>query len=190
MFASLSNAGRSMSPPPLLALLEPFYRRMELPIPRATALDGSDLPEPYRHLLVHSRDMTPTLEAFHRQSMRIAVLGRWREQETYFREVLLKTEKDGRPVEYGLIRIQLERLPSGARQAVLEEEVPLGRILQTEAIPHLSWPQAFFRVEPDFRLSSMLGLNASETLYGRLNLLLNGSRALLAEVLEVLPPAD
>ena len=95
---------------------------------------------------------------------------------------------DARPVEYGVIRICLALLSPAAAQSVLEERRPLGRILQAEAIAHLSWPQAFFRVEADARLSRLLGLRQPATLYGRRNVLVDGSRRLLAEVIEILPP--
>jgi chorismate-pyruvate lyase len=153
------------------------------------ALKGEELPEPYRRLLVHSNDMTPTLEAFHAQPLQITVLGRERDAGTYLREVLLLPAVNGGPVEYGVIRIRLNQLPTAARRIVLEEERPLGNILQTEAIPHLSWPQSYFRVEADTHLNHVLGLLQPGTLYGRRNLLLTASRRLLAEVIEVLPPA-
>jgi hypothetical protein len=91
-------------------------------------------------------------------------------------------------VAYGVIRICLAPLSAAAAKSVLEEGRPLGKILQAEAIAHLSWPQAFFRVEADARLTKLLGLGQAATLYGRRNVLVDGSRRLLAEVIEILPP--
>jgi chorismate-pyruvate lyase len=122
--------------------------------------------------------------------MRIAVLSREREEGAYLREVILQPESEVRPVEYGVIRICLEHLPAGARQRVLEEKRPLGNILQTEAIPHLSWPQAFFRVEADPHIARVLRLSQPDALYGRRNILLDRTRRLLADVLEILAPVD
>jgi len=173
-----------------LALLDRFYARLGLPVPQVESLKGPDVPEPYHRLLVHSNDMTPTLESFHRQAMRITVLSREREDGTYLREVLLKTADTGTPVEYGVIRIYLDHLPPSALQAVLDESRPLGNILQTEAIPHLSWPQGFFRVRPDPHLRQVLEIQDKGKLHGRRNLLLDGSRRLLADVVEILPPSD
>ena len=176
--------------PPWGALLEHFYARLSLPLPSMARLAGDDMPLPYRRLLVHSQDMTPTLESFYRQPMCIAVLSREREQENYLREVVLKPGAEARPVEYGVIRICLDHLPSAARERVLEEARPLGNILQTEGVPHLSWPQAFFRVEADSHMMRVLRPRHPGTLYGRRNILLDGSRRLLADVLEVLAPVD
>ena len=91
-------------------------------------------------------------------------------------------------MEYGVIRICLGLLSPAASRKVLEEQRPLGKILELEAIAHLSWPQAFFRVEADGRLSKLLGLAAPALLYGRRNVLVDGSRRLLAEVIEILAP--
>ena len=191
MFATASSARRETKHlPPWGELLERFYRRMSLSLPSVVHLKKHQVPHPYHRLLVHSHDMTPTLEAFYRQPMRIAVLSREREEGAYLREVILKTESEARPVEYGVIRICLEHLPAAARQRVLEEERPLGNILQTEAIPHVSWPQAFFRVEADAHIARVLHLSRPGALYGRRNVLLDSSRRLLADVLEVLAPVD
>jgi chorismate-pyruvate lyase len=169
-------------------LLGQFYAKLGLPLPSLHEVDGQALPEPYRSLLVHSLDMTPTLETFYRQRMNLTVLTRERRENSYLREVVLKSAADARPVEYGVIRICLDHLPSAASHLVLQEERPLGNILQTEVIAHLSWPQAFFRVESDSHLGHVLYLGQPETLYGRRNVLLDGSRRLLAEVIEILAP--
>jgi hypothetical protein len=112
------------------------------------------------------------------------------EGDSYWREVVLTIGRDSRPILYGAIRIFLAHMTPKARQSVLEESLPLGRILQTEAIPHMSWPQAFFRARPDPHMAGKLRLSRSGDLYGRRNVLVAGSRRLLAEVIEVLAPAD
>jgi hypothetical protein len=175
-------------PPGWAALLERFYGKLGLSMPSIQDIDGQEMPEPYRRLLVHSLDMTPTLEAFYRQPMRLTVLTREQQDYSYLREVVLKSADDARPVEYGVIRICLDHLPPPASLRVLEEQRPLGNILQSECIAHLSWPQAFFRVESDSHLGHVLYMSKPATLYGRRNVLLDGSRRLLAEVIEILAP--
>ena len=133
--------------------------------------------------------MTPTLASFYGQTLRLRVLSRERQDDSYKREVILWLAEDARPVEYGVIRIHLDRLPPAARRLVLQEQRPLGDILHGEAIPHLSWPQAFFRLKSDAHAGAALGLRHPGFLYGRRNVLLDGSRRLLAEVIEVLAPA-
>jgi chorismate-pyruvate lyase len=176
------------STPPWAALLQRFYSRTGLPLPQFTLLKNEEVPPPYKALLVHSSDMTPTLEGFYQQTVALSVLSRELEGDSYFREVVLRLAGDGRPVEYGVIRIFLAQFPAQARRRVLDERSPLGSILQTEAIAHMSWPQAFFRTRSDAHMNPVLGLSCPSELYGRRNVLVNGARHLLAEVIEVLAP--
>jgi hypothetical protein len=170
------------------ALLQRFYARSGLSLPAIEELKGAEVPSPYQSLLVHSWDMTPTLARFYGQPLRLRVFGREHEHNIYKREVILWLTDDGRPVEYGVIRIHLDRLPLSAQRLILQEERPLGDILQGESIPHLSWPQAFFRLKADAHTGSALALSRPSLLYGRRNVLLDGSRQLFADVIEVLAP--
>ena len=169
-------------------LLQRFYARAGLAMPALERLNDDEVPQPYKGLLVHSLDMTPTLENFYRQPIGLTVLSRERHQDAYFREVILHIDQGRQAIEYGAIRICLNLLPLAARQRVLQEQCPFGNILHTESIPHLSWPQAFFRVEADFHMSAVLRLSKPCALYGRRNVLVDGARRLLAEVIEVLAP--
>jgi len=182
--------------PSWAVLLEQFYAQSGLSLPRIQQLSETQVPQPYKALLVHSSDMTPTLEEFYAQPLGIAVLNRNLEPDFYLREVLLNlpgrtaSADKARPVGYGVIRICLNRFSPAARRRVIEEQRPLGAILQSEVIPHISWPQAFFRVEADDRLRTLLRFDPPRDLYGRRNVLLDGGRHLLAEVIEILAPVD
>ena len=170
-------------------MLQRFYEPVGLAAPVLEELKGPEVPQPYRALLVHSSDMTSTLASFYGETPRLRVLTRERRNESYKREVILWVTEGARPIEYGVIRIHLDRLPPAARQLVLQEERPLGDILNGEAIAFLSWPQAFFRLKSDAHAGAALGMRHPGFLYGRRNVLLDGSRHLLAEVIEVLAPA-
>lgn len=175
--------------PPWAALLHHFYRRQRLPFPRLTRVPPDALPRPFRRLLAHCNDMTPTLEAFHGEAVSLRVCDRQTVADSYAREVVLELATAGHPVAYGAIRIHLDRLEPPARRSILEEREPFGAILQAEAVPHLCWPQAFFHVEADARMSRLLKLSHPGALYGRRNVVLDVQRQLLAEVIEVLAPA-
>ena len=190
MFPNAVAGRRRARPlPPWAALLQRFYEPAGLAAPVLEELKGTEVPQPYRALLVHSSDMTSTLASFYGETPRLRVLTRERRNGSYKREVVLWVTEGARPIEYGVIRIYLDRLPPAARQLVLQEERPLGDILNGEAIAYLSWPQAFFRLKSDARAGAALGLQHPGFLYGRRNVLLDGSRHLLAEVIEVLAPA-
>jgi hypothetical protein len=188
---SLKHApGRDQSRQGWAALLAHFYAQAGCPLFPLERMLGSALPEPYRRLLAHDNDMTPTLERFYGRRIRLRLLRRELEENAYLREVALDLVDASRSVEYGVIRVFLHRFPERARQFILEEQRPLGEILQSEAIAHIGWPQAFFRAEADARMGAILRLRGPGALYGRRNLLLDGHRQVLAEVIEVLAPAD
>ena len=174
--------------PPWAGLLEHFYTRTNQPAPLLRPLDGDHVPQPYRALLVHSCDMTPTLEAYYRQPIALKVLSRELQDQSYSREVVLHRTDDLKPIEYGAIRIWLNHLPPLAARLVLEAQRPFGGILQSESIAHMSWPQAFFCTESEPHMESVLTLQRPGTLYGRRNVLVDGTRRLLAEVIEILAP--
>jgi len=176
--------------PAWAVLLKRFYDRAGQPLPALTRLEGDEVPQPYHGLLVHSSDMTGTLERFYGQPLGITVLGRQAESATYLREVVLHIAGGAQRVEYGVIQIHLDHFPQVARRRVLAEQAPLGGILNSEGIGYLSWPQAFFSVESDDHIGAVLRLRQPCRLYGRRNVLLDGSRRLLAEVIEVVAPVE
>src|SRR5712691_7766245 len=72
--------------------LDEFYSRSGFALPPLEQIDGEGMPEPFKSLLVHANDMTPTLESFHGRSVHLRVLGRERRGDDYFREVVLQLE--------------------------------------------------------------------------------------------------
>ncbi len=176
--------------PAWAGLLERFYAPTGLPLPRFYPLEPAQVPEPYKGLLVHNSDMTSALERFYQQELGLSALCRERFGPTYFREVILVLTDHARPVEFGVIRIRLDNLPADAVKRVLEEQRPLGSILRTESVPQVCAPQAFFRVRSDTRTGAVLQLSQPCDLYGRHNVLRTPSGELIAEVVEILAPAE
>jgi len=170
--------------------LEDFYKRSGLPLPPLQQIDGEEVPEPYKRLLVHSSDMTSTLERFYEEPIEIRVLSRRQEGDDYFREVILRTQKAEKPVEFGAIRIHLSRYPAQAREQILAEHWPLGRILKDCGVGYSSWPKAFLKLASDRLINTALNLKGANVLYGRCNTLLNPEEQTLAEIVEILPPTD
>jgi chorismate-pyruvate lyase len=174
----------------LLYPLDAFYAEAGRVIPRVDAISGEEVPEPYRRLLVHRHDMTPTLEAFHREPIHLRVLARRYEREALWRQVVLTLDVSERPVEFGASVIYLQHYPPAARQEILESWRPLGAILRDHGIEHQSCPSLFLRVTPDGVMNEALGLTAPQPLYGRRNVLRNRAGYELAEVVEILPPVE
>ena len=168
--------------------LDEFYARSGLAVPPLQQIDGEEVPEPYRRLLVHQQDMTSTLENYHQQAVRLRVLGREQQGDQYYREVVLELEGSGKPVEFGAIKIHLALFPPGAREEILKERWPLGHILKEFAIVYSSRPKAFLRIASDRLISKVLHLSGVHLLYGRRNTLLDSEDRPLAEIVEILPP--
>jgi chorismate-pyruvate lyase len=169
--------------------LDEFYARSGLTLPPLDQIEGDVVPEPYKTLLVHDRDMTSTLENYHGAGVHLRLLGRERKGGDYFREVLLVLDGSERPVEFGAIQIHLARFPEPARREILEERYPLGHVLKDHAIAYASRPQAFLRIASDRLINELLGLHGAHVLYGRRNTLLTPAGESLAEIVEILPPA-
>jgi chorismate-pyruvate lyase len=157
-------------------------------LPAIEPVRADELPLPYQDLLVHDRDMTPTLEGFHRTAIHLKVLQSFQNHATYSREVVLTRDDTDAPVEFGAIRIHLAAFPTEAQELILKGERPLGAILRTCAIPHSSRPQGFFLVRSDTRMQKALQLASPKTLYGRINTLCTMNGQTLAEIVEILPP--
>ena len=168
--------------------LDEFYARAGLPMPSLQELTGKEVPEPYRSLLVHENDMTPTLEQFYGQDIHLRVLSRRRKRDEYFREVVLLLDGSNRPVECGAIKINLKLFSPDARAEILEERRPLGHILNERHIAHTSLPKAFLLLTSDHLINEVLGLTGANILYGRRNTLFNPKGRPLAEIVEILPP--
>lgn len=168
--------------------LDEFYRQMGQALPPWQQVDGEAVPRPYKQLLVHHDDMTPTLEKYHGREIHLRLLGRRRKGSSYFREVVLLLDGTEQPVEFGAIRIYLDRFSGEARRQVLEEQRPLGRILQECGVKHSSRPKAFLRLASDHFINDALHLSGANVLFGRRNTLFDPKEQPLAEIVEVLPP--
>jgi hypothetical protein len=169
--------------------LNEFYEKLGLPLPSVTRVEGCDVPEPYRTLLVHERDMTPTLARAYGRDIQLRVIRKELRDHVYARQIVLEATGE-EPVLFGAIKIYLEHFPPAARRLVLGGKQPLGGILQSEGVAHTSRPEAYIQVEADAMIQEALRLAGPHVLYGRRNVLWNGSQQALAKVVEILPPSE
>lgn len=180
-------------PPGLSALeklhpLDDFFRRRGQRVPPFELLAGDKLPEPYRGLLAHQRDMTGALERFHNRGIHLRILDRWHDSEgCYWRETVLELDGSDQPVEYGAIRIFVARFPDPWRAQILAERRPLGSLLNESGLRYTSRPTAFFRLAPDPFISAAFRLRQPARHYGRQNTLRGEKGEVLAEIVEILP---
>jgi chorismate-pyruvate lyase len=174
---------------PAIEPLDTFYREAGRPLPAVRLVVGSDMPEPYRRLLVHETDMTRTLESFHGSAIHLVVHSRQLRGPELWREVVLTLDRGAQPVEFGAIRIWVDRFPPSCREEILAGRRPLGGILNSTGLRYVSRPLAFFEFEPDPFLRAVLQVQGHIPLFGRCNALRSESGEVLAEIVEILPPA-
>lgn len=160
------------------------------PLPPHEVVDGAALPEPYRTLLVHNGDMTSRLEKHFGGEIYIEVLHHEHTPEAYRREVVLRVEKNGLPVEYGAIEMDLEAFDSQVRRLILEEHLPLGGLLNRFRVPYRSEPKGFIKIGPDNVMQRTFGMPRADQFFGRCNVLLGEGDRTLARIVEVLRPAE
>jgi len=186
------NAIVAASAVPALDLFYPmneFYDRSSKPIPSLLPLPGNEVPEPHRSLLVHDRDMTPTLTEAYQRTMQLRILDRFLTDDIFSRKIVLEVQGEATVTVFAAIKIYLDRFPAEARRLILEGKTPFGTVLHRQGIVHSSKPQTFFQVQADDEMRAALHLVDSPVLYGRRSALLNGSHLPLAQVLEILPPS-
>lgn len=169
--------------------LDDFYARAGRLLPGIVAVNGAEIPEPQRTLLVHDSDMTPTLEKFHQDEINLKVIRSEERDGAYYREVVLVLKNSRRAVEFGAIKINLDLFPTAAQRSILAEDLPLGTLLAKFKVKHTSRPKAYLKIEADDFICHSLSLKPGQTLYGRRNTLFDPQQRPLAEIVEILPPA-
>lgn len=184
------EAGITRVPSELLAPLLAFYGQGEAPVPEFHALRAEAVPQPYRELLDHTRDMTGSLAAFHRQPIRLRVLDVRRDGDTLTRRVMLVLSHGGEIVEFGASRTNLGLVGEIVRAEVLAGKVPLGAILTGFAVPFVSTPTTFFVVACDAAISAAIASPPGTRLYGRCNSITTPGGQNISSVVEVLPLLD
>lgn len=170
----------------LLYPLDLVYERAGIEIPRVEVVAPDDIPLPYRSLLVHDIDMTLTLERHFGGRVVLRPLSTFTQGDSYFRRVLLVQEYSGQPVEMGAIRMQLDAFGAEIRGQILNNEVPLGRILREGRFEYASHVRAFLRVTPNPEMMGVFWMREPRSLYGRRTEVLHGG-ARIGDIVEVLP---
>lgn len=153
-------------------------------------VDASEVPEPYKSLLVHEGDMTSRLERYHESEQRVKAIRSSKSGKKYFREVILESIESSKVTEYGAIEIQLGSLPGEVIEKIVEAKQPLGGILNQSRIPYSSSPRGFIRVVPDGPIVEAFSEVEADHLYGRSNQITGFNNEVIAHIVEILPPNE
>ncbi|MEX2577883.1 MAG: hypothetical protein WD342_02405 [Verrucomicrobiales bacterium] len=167
-----------------------FYEQAGESLPDFAFLEGDEVPYPYRSLLVHENDMTPTLAAFHHSKLYLEVHRCESNPDFVMRLVTLHAASSDIPVEFGAIAIQMGSMPEEVREKVVEGHRPLGGILGEYGVEHRGSPSSYFSVPADALIAKSLNQNVGETLYGRCNQLLDPDGMVFADIVEILPRSN
>lgn len=171
----------------LLLPLHYFYAKEERPMPDVRWLNGADLPEPDKSLLVHERDMTSTLTRFHGCPIDLEVIDCEVTDTFVMRMVVLRRRDDGRPVEFGAIGIDIGKFEGEIHGKIANGSAPLGALLEKYLIDYRSSPNGYFSTVADRRIGMLLGQVEGIPLYGRSNQLTDADGITFADIIEVLP---
>jgi chorismate-pyruvate lyase len=174
----------------LLYPLTHFCRSGGRSLPGFQTIAPAEMPEVARGLLVHDGDMTSRLEQHHGGETVLRVLHREHTAEAYRREVLLCLASSGLPVEYGAIEINLSAFSGELRELIEQAKLPLGGLLNRFGVSYHSEPRAFLKLAPDAGLNALFQVEGAHEFYGRSNVLLDDSNQVLAQIVEVLRPAE
>jgi chorismate-pyruvate lyase len=170
----------------LLFPLDVVYARSGVALPDVEMIDPDDIPLPYRSLLVHTTDMTLTLERHFGGKVALRPLATFSTGAWYYRRVLLAQEYTGRPVEMGAIRIKVGAFSDRIRRQILKNDVPLGRLLRDGGVKYESRPKAFLAVTPNSEMMGVFWMREPKTLYGRRTEMIHDG-AKIGDIVEVLP---
>ena len=148
---------------------------------------AEEIPEPYRSMLVHEDDMTSTLERHYGGRVVLRALSTFTTGSWYFRRVLLVQEYSGRPVEMGAIRIKLNIFPPKLRKHILDNKIPLGRLLRDHRFVYVSHATAFIAITPNPEMMGVFWMREPRVLYGRRTVISHDGQK-IGDIVEVLPP--
>jgi chorismate-pyruvate lyase len=155
--------------------------------PEIQPIPSSDIPEPYRSLLVHTQHMTVTVEGFYSQAVDVRVLASSLSGSEYSRKILLQLRDTGEVVQFGIVLIDLNRVSDRVRREIVEEQTPLGRVLIQNGVMRHIEPAGYLKVEPNPGFCQLMGIEQPTTTYGRLGLIHTDGQPAI-EVLEILAP--
>ncbi|MCA9231483.1 MAG: hypothetical protein KDA57_12590 [Planctomycetales bacterium] len=152
-----------------------------------TEIGESDLPEQQQTLLAHHDHMTVTNEAWHNSLVDVRVLQEHRQGDVYARKIVLTLQRDGTPVQFGLMRIDLAGLPQIVRLEIESQALPLGRIMIRHHLLREVELCKLWRITPGPDLRLQLQLGEEPCVYGRSARILVDGRSIV-ELLEIVHP--
>ncbi|MEM6688832.1 MAG: hypothetical protein AAF664_05360 [Planctomycetota bacterium] len=129
--------------------------------------ETQSLESPHSELLHHEHHMTVTLETFHQCPVQVEVLRLHRDGLWYSREIILRRTSDGRPVQYGIVRMLTTSVSPEVWAKIESEEFPLGRVLIEHNVHRRVSLCRLWKVKPGRSLQKHLELSPQAMIAGR-----------------------
>ena len=167
-------------------LIETYYPDPSL-LGRFERVESATIPIVYRRLLDHSNHMTVTVESYHSDQVDVEVLRSDFVGDHYRREILLKTHRSQRVVQYGIVRLNTKYLSDQPRNEILEQRKPLGRVLIEHEVLREIELFDLLRVECGPVLAKFFQVEPGTVSYGR-TALIHCNHEPAIELLEVVRP--
>ena len=166
----------------LLALFPPAAD-----IRSSVLVSADDVPQPYHQLLVHEHHMTVTVEDHHGDLVDVRVLAVKHDDDTYGAKFFSPCTKPAGSCNSVPCTVHLQFCSEAVRAEILEQRLPLGRILIQHNVLRRIEPTAYLKIVPGPNLMKWFNLTQPTPAYGRLGLIhCDGHPAI--EVLEVVTP--
>ena len=163
-----------------------YYQDSNL-LGRFEQVENQTIASVYRKLLDHTNHMTVTVESHHGDTVDVQVLRSDVLGMHYRREILLRTRKTKVVVQYGIVRLNTRFLADKPRNEILEQRIPLGRVLIENNVLRKIELFDLLRVECGPVLADFFGVPVGTVTYGRTALIhCDGEPAI--ELLEVVRP--
>jgi hypothetical protein len=156
-------------------------------VPEYELVPADEVPSPYHELLVHEHHMTVTVEEHHGDLVDVRILARRVDDENYARKILLVLQKNGKVVQFGIMRVKMKYCSPAVQAEIRAGQTPLGRILIQHDVLRRIEPTAFVRVIPGKAMMDWFGLDRPRPTYGRLAVIHCNDRPAI-ELLEIVAP--
>jgi hypothetical protein len=157
-----------MNPLDELRALTDLFPEPEPLFVSAIHIPSATTPEPYKTMLVHDHHMTVAMETYHRTSVDVDVLDRRLDGDLYVRKIVLYKHGTRIPVQFGLVRFNLQYVTEAVRQQILSEQIPLGRVLiEHNVLRHIDLG-AILEITAGLPLARYLAMPVGGVTYGRM----------------------
>lgn len=167
----------------LKELCAPFFEDLQW-VDRCEVFNSAQMPPSAQTLLAHGGHMTATLRLHYPGMIYLNVVADCAQGKFYRRRILLTLDNPHRVVEVGVVRLNLELMPQGARKSILEKKAPLGDILAAHGVMTKVEPRWFIRFPPDSPVVECFERGPEVAAFGRVATIhCNGEEAI--ELLEV-----